>query len=85
MTKMNLSERLAAAAQHSKQQLAAAPVQAPETWPARKVKPPKPARVQFLVRLTEPAREAIREAAWRSKLTEQEFIERFALSLTQPE
>ena len=91
MTRLSLSERLAAAAEHSKQQLAAIPARPSEIEPARqtehqvvrRVKPPKQPRIQFLVRLTEPAREAIREAAWREKLSEQEFIERFALGLTK--
>jgi len=91
MTRLSLSERLAAAAEHSKQQLASAPAKRPEIamprqvepQPPRMVKQPNPVRVQFLVRLTEPARQAIRDAAWRERVSEQEFIERFALGLAR--
>lgn len=76
---------LEAARAKARELAAAAPAAQPEAWPPKKVKPPKPLRVQFLVRLTEPAREAIRKAAWRAELSEQEFIEQYALSLPKPQ
>jgi hypothetical protein len=83
-TTMNLSDRLAAAAQHSKAQIAAAPIQAPvAVWPPVKPRAVKPPKVQFLVRLTVEARAAIHAEAMKQGITETDLIERYALSLTQ--
>lgn len=83
MTKTNLSERLAAAALHSKAQIATAPAPEvfPAVWPPKKVKAVKPPRVQFLVRLTADARLRVHEAAQALGISEQELIERYAMTL----
>ncbi len=79
--KLHLSNLLTAAAEHSRVQNAAA-LTAP---PAKKAKLVPVERVQFLVRLTPEARARIKHAAWLSKLSEQEFIERYALTLAKVE
>ena len=83
-TIMNLSDRLAAAAQHSKAQIAAEPIQAATAvWPPGKPRAVKPPRVQFLVRLTAEARAAIRCEAEKQGITETDLVERYALGLTK--
>ncbi len=56
-----------------------AAVAAPIAEPTSKPK----ALVQVLVRLSEPARDALRETAWREKSSVQAVIERYALGLAK--
>lgn len=75
-------------------QAIAAPAAQPATWPPKKTKERKPRavaasadskpsvpRIQFLVRLTPEARRRVKDAAWKERISEQELIERYALTL----
>ena len=57
---------------------------APVVSPTKVRTPPKIERIQVIVRLTPSARDRLRNASAVYRLTEQELVERFALTLPEP-
>ena len=72
-----------AAARAKAQELSAAAA-APVVSPTKTRTPPKIERIQVIVRLTPSARDRLRNASAVYRLTEQELVERFALTLPEP-
>jgi hypothetical protein len=85
--KLNLSAGLALAVEQSKQQVAAVPT-AEERTDSNALKerkaPKASSRIQVIVRLTPTARARLRNASQVYRLSEQELVERFVLTLPEP-
>ena len=77
------------AAKATAQAIAAPAAAQPAEWrpkkprgrPTRDISDSTPQRIQVLVRRTPAARKRLKHAAWAARISEQELVERFALSL----